>query len=47
MKCPHGVETTWIILRNREESEQQILNALWDYLVPHRWLHDPGRVPEI
>ena len=31
MKCPHGAETTWILLRRREESEWQVLNAAWDF----------------
>ena len=31
MMCPHGGETTWMLLRNRGESQQQILKTPWDF----------------
>lgn len=38
MKCPHGVETTWILLRNREEHERQVLDKAWDFPCPRHGL---------
>ncbi|MGH9784370.1 MAG: hypothetical protein ACRD88_09305 [Terriglobia bacterium] len=34
MKCPHGGEEQWVLLRNREEALQQILNTAWDFPCP-------------
>jgi hypothetical protein len=34
MKCPHGAEEQWVLLRNRAESLQQILNTPWDFPCP-------------
>ena len=34
MKCPHGGEEQWVLLRNREESSKQILNTPWDFPCP-------------
>jgi hypothetical protein len=34
MKCPHGGEDQWVLLRAREESPQQIQGTLWDFPCP-------------
>ena len=34
MKCPHGGEDQWVLLRGREESSQQIQSTLWDFPCP-------------
>ena len=34
MRCPHGGEDQWVLLRNREESQQEILNTPWDFPCP-------------
>ena len=40
MKCPHGGEDQWVLLRGREESSQQIQGTLWDFPCP---IHGPQR----
>ena len=34
MKCPHGGEDQWVLLRGREETSQQIQSTLWDFPCP-------------
>lgn len=31
MKCPHGGEDQWVLLRGRKETSQQIQSTLWDF----------------
>jgi hypothetical protein len=34
MKCPHGAEEQWVLLRSRTETLQEILNKPWDFPCP-------------
>jgi len=34
MKCPHGGEDQWVLLRGREETSQEIQGTLWDFPCP-------------
>ena len=34
MKCPHGGEDQWVLLRGREESLRQIQSTAWDFPCP-------------
>lgn len=34
MKCPHGGEDQWVLLRGRKESAQEIQGTLWDFPCP-------------